>query len=293
MYYSTRFKAETTRAALIADYKGGVRLCDLRIKYRLAKSTIYRWVNRTSVATRSSRPHRQPRRLDPQIEQRIIAARQAAHVGPDRLSNQLGIPASTIYKVLKRHGINRLFPKTKLPARRYEHPVPGDLVHADVKKLGSIGLSGLHRWRRGPGECLHLMIDDHSRALYVEVHPNETAATTCAVLERGVEWFASLGVQVRRVLSDRGRNYISGHWRDTAQLLGIRAMYCRVRRPQTNGKCERVIRTIVDEALRNRDLGNEQARAHAIEKYVAYYNSRRQHTALGGLVPFQRLLPKR
>jgi transposase InsO family protein len=293
MYYNTRFKAETIRAALIDDHNHGMRMRDLRSKYRLAKSTIYRWIKRPSVLTRSSRPQRQPRRLHPQIEQRILAARQAARVGPNRLSDQLGIPASTIYKVLKRHGINRLFPKIKLPAVRYEHPEAGDLVHVDVKKLGAIGLSGPHCWGRGPGECLHLMIDDHSRALYVEIHANETAATSSAFLERGVEWFASLGVQVRRVLSDRGRNYISGHWRDTAQLLGMRAIYCRIRHPQTNGKCERVIRTIVDEALRNRDLGNEQARAHTIEKYVAYYNSRRQHTALGGLVPLQRLLPKR
>jgi len=293
MYYSTRFKAETIRAALIADHACGMRMRDLRIKYQLAKSTIYRWLNRPSVMTRSSRPHRQPRRLHPQIEQRILAARQAVQVGPNRLSDQLGIPASTIYKVLKRHGINRLFPKSELPAMRYEHPTAGDLVHVDVKKLGAIGLSGPHRWRRGPGECLHVMIDDHSRGLYVEIHPNETAATSCAFFERGVEWFASLGVQIRRVLTDHGRSYISGHWRDTAQLLGVRAMYCRVRHPQTNGKVERVIRTIVDEALRDRDLGDEQARAHTIEKYIPYYNSRRQHTAIGGLVPFQRLLPKR
>lgn len=294
MHYSTRFAPESFRASFVNDRKGGLKLREIQQKYRVSKSTIYRWLKRESTETRRSTPRFQPRRLAADVEQRIIEARTQTRRGPNRLSYLLGISASTIYKVLKRYGINRLYPKSKLPAVRYEVSTPGALVHVDVKKLGTLGLYDDPRKRRhGPGhECLHVAVDDCSRTAYAEIHGNETAAAATAFLERMIAWFASIGVTVEHVMTDHGVAYMSSYWRDDCQLLGIRHVLIPVRHPQTNGKVERLIRTISDEALKGRAYGTPQARAHALENYLADYNTKRQHTAIDGLTPFQRLVQK-
>lgn len=291
MHYTTRWDIEALRADIVADRKAGLLIREIRAKYRISKHTVYRWLHRATFESRSSRPHRQPRRLRPEIEQRIIDARQSLKLGPDMLGFELHVPASTVYKVLKRHGINRLAPKNQLPAVRYEHATPGALVHVDVKKLGTFGLFDDPKPRRkAPGyECLHVAIDDCTRIGYPEIHPNEMAMTASASLERMVRWYASIGIRVERVMTDRGAAYTSQLWRDTCQLLGIRHVLIRPRRPQTNGKCERWIRTIADEALRGRAYGTLEARANALANYVNRYNTRRPHTALGGRTPFQML----
>jgi transposase InsO family protein len=294
MHYSTRFDPKSFRASFVADRKAGLKQCEILRKYRIAKSTLQRWLKRDSMESRRSTPHRQPRRLSAEVEQRIIEARLRLHWGPNRLSYLLGIPASTIYKVLKRYGINRLFPKNKLPVVRYEMSEPGALVHVDVKKLGTLGLyDDPRKRRRGPGhECMHVAKDDCTRTGYAEIHPNETAAAATAFLERMVAWFASIGVKVERVMTDHGVAYTSSYWRDDCQLLGIRHVLIPVRHPQTNGKVERLIRTISDEVLKGRAYGTTEARARALENYLAFYNTKRQHTALGGLTPFQKLVQK-
>ena len=294
MHYTTRWDVETLRAGIVADRKAGMLIREIRAKYQISRHTVYRWLRRDSFASRSSRPHRQPRRLTQEIEQRIIAARQTLKQGPDMLAFELHLPASTIYKVLKRYGINRLAPKEQLPTVRYEHATPGALIHIDVKKLGTFGLNDdLNRRRKGLGfECLHVAIDDCTRTGYPEVHPNETAATASAYLERMIRWYASIGVRIERVMTDRGAAYTSHLWRDTCQLLGVRHILIRPRRPQTNGKVERWIRTISDEALRGRHFGTLEARANALANYVNRYNTRRPHTALGGRTPLQMLVEK-
>ena len=294
MHYSTRYAPETFHAQFVADRKAGLTLREIQSKHRVSKHTIYRWLNRESMAARRSTPLRQPRKLAAQIEQRIIDARKRTSRGPRRLADLLGIPASTIYKVLKRYGISRLSPKCKLPTVRYEMATPGALVHIDVKKLGTLGLyADPHQRRRGPGhECLHVAIDDCSRVVYAEIHGNETAATATAFLERTVEWFASIGTRVERVMTDHGVAYTSTYWRDVCQLLGLRHVLIPVRHPQTNGKVERVIRTISDEALKGYVYGTTEARARSLENYIDDYNTRRQHTAIGGLTPLQKLVEK-
>lgn len=294
MHYSTRFAPESFRTSFVVDRKAGLKLREIQQKYRVSKSTIYRWLKRESMESRRSTPRVQPRRVADQVEQRIIEARKQTRWGPNRLSYLLGISASTVYKVLKRHGINRLYPKNKLPVVRYEASSPGALVHVDVKKLGTLGLYADPRKRRhGPGhECLHVAVDDCSRIAYAEIHGNETAATATAFLERMIAWFASIGVAIERVMTDHGVAYMSSYWRDDCQLLGIRHVLVPVRHPQTNGKVERLIRTISDEALKERVYGTTQARARALENYLAAYNTKRQHTAIGGLTPLQRLVQK-
>ncbi|HET9341949.1 MAG TPA: IS481 family transposase [Candidatus Eremiobacteraceae bacterium] len=294
MHYTTRWDAAAIRADIVADRRAGMLVRAIQAKYQVSKHTVYRWLRRDSVQSRSSRPRRQPRRLTPEIEQRIIAARQARRIGPNRLAFELHMAPSTVYKVLKRYGINRLASKDRLPVVRYEHTTPGALIHVDVKKLGTLGLyDDPHRRRRGPGyECLHVAIDDCTRIGYAEIHPNELAGTSTGFLERAQQWFASIGIGAQRIMTDRGPCYTSAYWRDTCQLLGMRHILIRPRRPQTNGKVERWIRTITDEALKGRAYGTLEARADALTNYVNYYNTERPHTAIGGRTPFQRLAEK-
>lgn len=289
MHYTTRFSPETIRTAMVADFRGGTTVTQISRKYVVSRRTVYRWLRRLGVEARTSRPKRQPRKSSPTLEERVRLMRQETRKGPLRLSWELRIPASTVYKILVRLGINKLAPLAEIPpaGRRYEYAEPGDLLHVDVKKLHRIGLN---KRQAGPGECLHVMLDDNSRPTYTEVHPDESSATAAAFLERGVAWFASLGVTCKRVLTDNHPTYRSLLWRHTCQLLGLRAMRTRSRRPQTNGKCERWNRTLMEELLRGASFASPQARAVAIENYVRYYNSRRPHTALAGKTPLQRLL---
>jgi transposase InsO family protein len=277
------------RAAMVADFQSGLSVSAISRKYLMSRRSVYRWLDRQGVEARSSRPIRQPRKSSPTLEERVRTLRTETGLGPLRLALQLGIPRSTVYKILVRLGINKLAPPAEIPpaGRRYEHAQPGDLLHVDVKKLHRLGL---HQRQAGQGECLHVMLDDHSRVTYTEVHPDESALTAIAFVERGVIWFASLGVTAKRVLTDNHPTYRSQLWRNTCQLLGMRALRTRVRRPQTNGKCERWNRTLMEEELRSGVYSSPQARAIAIEKYVRYYNSRRPHTALAGKTPLERLL---
>src|SRR5579863_1959453 len=195
MHYTTRWDAEAIRSSIVADRKTGMIVREIQRKYNVSKHTVYRWLKRPDCKSRPSTPHHQPKRLTAEVEQRVIAARQQRKVGPNVLGFELAMPASTVYKVLRRHGINKLFPKSHLPSVRYELPTPGAMLHIDVKKLGTLGLfDAPHKRRHGPGyECMHVAIDDCTRVGLAEIHPNETANTATACLERMVRWYASIG----------------------------------------------------------------------------------------------------
>ena len=200
------------------------------------------------------------------------------------------------------------------PARRYERTRPGELIHVDVKKLGNIPDGGGWRYLgkqqgdrnrqatrdrtrvtnayRQPkvGTCfVHTVIDDYSRVAYAECHDDETAATAASVLSRAVAWFAERGVTVERVLSDNGSPYISHLWRDTCTDLGITPKRTRPRRPQTNGKIERLHRTLADGWAYKRLYTSETTRRAALPGWLHQYNHHRPHTALEGLPPITRL----
>jgi transposase-like protein len=157
-------------------------------------------------------PIRQPRRLSPELEQRILAAREYAKAGPLIVAGQLGLPASTVWKVLRRHGVSRLPRPARGPVVRYERQRPGELLHVDIKKLGRFWTLGKrvlgsdvgNRSRHAGWQYLHLAIDDHSRLAYAELLPSESPADCVAFLRRAVAWYAERGITVERVLSDNG-----------------------------------------------------------------------------------------
>jgi transposase-like protein len=191
----------------------------------VSRTTAYRWWSRyqqlgeTGLVDRPSVPARSPRRTTARLEQRILGLRRHQRLGPARIAARVGLPASTVHRVLVRHGCNRLAwldRPTGRPIRRYEHPDPGDLVHLDTKKLGRIPAGGGHRLHgrgtgmanrradRGAGgyDYLHAAVDDHSRLAYVEVLGDERAQTCARFWRRAHHWFALHDISVARVLTD-------------------------------------------------------------------------------------------
>jgi transposase InsO family protein len=256
--------------------------------------TTYKWLRRHRLGGRpaledgSSRPHRQPRRTAPAVTARIVAARYERRTAW-AIAVQLQVPRSTVAAVLARAGLNRLARLTP-PAlvTRYEWAHPGDLVHLDVKPLARIAGVGhrIHGDRRarvqGIGwEYAHVAIDDHSRAAYVEVLPDQTGASTAAFLQRTVAWFARRGVRITRVLTDNGGNYRSQRFQAMAARQSVRLKRARPYRPQTNGKAERFIQTLIREWAYARPYASSARRTRALQPWVRVYNTARPHTALG------------
>ncbi len=186
----------------------------------------------------------------------------------------------------------------RLPVIRYEYALPGGLIHLDTKKLGRIVDGPGHRatgnrrdHRRGVGwEVLHVAIDDATRLVYAEVLPDERRYTTARFLVRALRWFAAQGISVERVLTDNGSAYRSRPFARVVRAAGLRHIRTRPYRPQTNGKVERWIRTVLSECLYREVFASSRQRGWALERFIAYYNDRRPHLAFkGGPPPRQRL----
>jgi len=269
----------------------------------ISRATAYKWVRRyraegeAGLFDRSSRPHRSPRRLPDATEARILAARARWRYGPDRLGPLLGLPPSTVHRVLARRGFSRLRDADRVTAApvRYVACHPGALVHQDHKKLGRIPDGGgwrsegrANRSHHGHGrigyEHLEVVIDDASRYAVVVPVPDETSASAITALEVAAAEFALRGVRIERVLTDNGTNY-KLQFDAAVGRLGARHKRTRRYRPQTNGKAERLIKTLLDEWAYARPYRTNEERAAALPLFVDFYNRRRPHTALGGRSP--------
>ena len=215
------------------------------------------------MCDRSSAPRRVANRTAPERVAAITALRRLRMTAAE-IAETLSMPLSTVSAVLTRNGIGRLGRLGLEPARRYERSRPGELVHIDVKKLGRITRGAGHRIHGGLGhytgrhldaagrlrgsagwEYLHIAIDDYSRLAYAEVLADEKATTAVGFLRRSLAFFARYGIQVERILTDNGSAYIATVHAVACKRLGIRHLRTRPRRPQTNGKAERFIRTIL------------------------------------------------
>jgi transposase InsO family protein len=267
----------------------------------ISTRTAYKWLARhrtggaAALEDRASTPHHSPRRTPPAVTARILAARFERRTAW-AIAVQLQVPRSTVAAVLVRAGLNRLARLTPpTPVTRYEWPHRGDLVHLDVKPLGRIAGVGhrIHGDRRarvkGIGwEYAHVAIDDHSRAAYVEVLPDQTGATTAAFLQRTLAWFAQRGVRVARILTDNGGNYRSRRFLAIAARRAVRLKRSRPYRPQTNGKAERFIQTLIREWAYARSYATSAQRRRALPSWLHRYNVARPHAALGYQPPCSR-----
>ncbi len=276
----------------------------------VSRTTIHKWVRRyrtegdAGLEDRSSRPRRSPRLTPPELVQAILAARVERRWGPHRIGPLVGIAPSTVYAVLDRTGFSRLRDADRhsgVPVR-YVHDHPGSLIHQDHKKLGRIPDGG--GWRalgrgdgtkRGYGQAgydhFEVVVDDATRLAYVAHVPDESARSASQALLDAAVWFAGHGVRIERVLTDNGWAYTHGPaYAAAIDNLGARHKRTRPYRPQTNGKAERFIQTLLREWAYGRLYRTNAERLARLPGWVLEYNTERTHTSLGGITPMEALV---
>lgn len=267
----------------------------------VSRQTGSKWCHRArlgELADRSSAAHRQPRRHGPDVVTRLCARRRERRVGPHVLAWETGLARSSVYAILRREGLGRLDRLDPRPAPiRYERARPGELVHLDTKMLGRIGPGGGHRIhgrRQGDGHHglgwsrVHLAVDDHSRLAYAEELADEHPATTADFLRRAWRFYADHGITIERILTDNGGCYRSRVFAAACGELGIGHRWTRPYRPQTNGKAERMVRTLLAEWAYAEPFADTAERMAELPRFIDFYNRRRPHWSLAGQPPISR-----
>ena len=315
---------EGRRRLAVLIVEGGWTCRRAAERFQVSPATAAKWAARyrqgLPMTDCSSRPASSPRQCPQRLERRIVKLRYCRRWGPHRISYHLGVPRSTVGRVLARYRMPLLAhidQATGLPVRkakpvRYEADAPGDLVHVDIKKLGRIpdgggwrafgrdseqhrrnGVATTRAKRAGAPASrgyvfLHHAVDDYSRLAYSEQLLDERKETAAAFWERARGFFAEAGIAVRAVMTDNGSCYRS---HDFAKALGPEVQHRRTRpyRPQTNGKVERFNRTIVSEWAYAATYLSDTARAATYNSWIHSYNHHRPHTGIGGLVPAARV----
>ena len=289
------------RYALVSAIAGGMTL----------KATAHRWWHRWLGASeearsslsclfdRSSRPHRSPRQLAPELAEAICACRQKTGWGPRLVGGTTGFAHSTVWKVLKRAGISRPLRAVREPANRYEWPCPGDLLHMDTSEYVRFQRPG-HRVtgdrssqdrRHLDGvDVVHAIVDDHTRLAYAEIHDDQQAATVVAFLERALAFYQRQGITPQRLMTDNGWQYTrSGKLRRLLARHQIRHLTTKPYRPRTNGKVERFHQTMAREWAYGLVYRSHRERAQALPHWLHHYNTARPHSSLGGHPPISRV----
>jgi len=272
------------------------------------------WVRRfraegpSGLLDRSSAPKHVHNRTDERRIQVIACLRRLRMTGAE-IAEVLRMPQTTVSGILTRIGLGRLGRLGLEPAQRYERKRPGELVHVDVKKLGRIQGGAGKRWRDRPKqhynaqrtdaagkrrntvgwEYVHVCVDDATRMAYVEVLPDEKATTAIAFLGRRVRFFRRHGVRVERVMTDNGSAYRSAVHAIACRILGLKHLRTRPYRPQTNGKAERFIRTLLGGWAYGAIYGSSAERTAALDGWLWRYNHERPHGSLGRRPPSARL----
>jgi transposase InsO family protein len=291
-----------SRLVLVDRIRGGMSVTGAASAAAISRRTAFKWKRRyqeageAALVDRSSRPSRMPRQVHPDRVEEVIRLRRRRYTGP-QIAARVGLCTATVARILARHSLSRLKSlEPKEPVRRYQRQHPGELIHVDIKKLGRIGRVG-HRIHgdhskkvRGIGwEFVHVAIDDASRLSYAEVLPNERSPSSTGFLKRSVAWFQSRGVRVQSVMSDNGSCYVSHRFKNTCLKLKLRHLRTRPYRPQTNGKAERFIQTLLREWAYKRPYSTSVQRTDRLPRYLNYYNLRRPHASLNKRTPTQRL----
>jgi transposase InsO family protein len=286
------------KAAAAAEVSG--RTCSKWVGRYLAEGEL-------GLVDRSSAPRLVANRTEEHTIQAIAALRRLRFTGPE-IAEVLGRPLSTVSGILQRIGMGKLGRLGLEPAVRYERARPGELVHIDVKKLGRIHggagkrITGIKRNARprkrdAAGvdrqiigwDYVHIAIDDATRMAYAEVLADERAITAVAFLGRALAFFQRHGITVERVITDNGSAYRSTVHAIACRALGLRHLRTRPYRPQTNGKAERFIRTLLGGWAYGPIYGTNPERVRALDGWLWHYNHRRRHSALGHQPPITRL----
>lgn len=263
----------------------------------------YRAEGELGLLDRSSAPNSIPHRTSEHRIEAIAALRRLRFTGPE-IAEVLGMALSTVSGILTRIGMGKLGRLGLEPAQRYERARPGELIHIDVKKLGRMSRPGWRPWgshaarssrhryqqQQGLGwEFVHIAIDDCTRLAYAEVLDDERATTAIGFLRRAVAFYSRRGITVQALLTDNGNAYRSTVHAIACRALAIKHIRTRPYRPQTNGKAERFIRTLLAGWAYGAIYRNSTERAAALDGWLWYYNHQRKHAALGHKPPIARL----
>ncbi|MCZ6781912.1 MAG: IS481 family transposase [Proteobacteria bacterium] len=269
----------------------------------VSRTTAHKWLRRarsgkeTVLVDRPSAAKRVWNRT-PVLWRSTIERLRRCLMGATAIAQRLKLALSTVSGVLRDLGLSSWRSVAPAePENRYEREEPGDLVHMDVKRAGRFHEPGRRvpqggRSRGAGYECVHVCVDDHSRLAYAEVLPNEQGATASGFFSRALQWYADHGVGVREVMTDNAQTYNSVVFQELLRARGVRHIRTRPYRPQTNGKVERLIRTLKEEWMYVRIYENDRARARALGPWLEQYNLRRPHRSLGGKPPITRLGPR-
>lgn len=299
------------RHTLVVAIEQGLSLREAARRHGVSPASAHRWWHRWCQASakerrtlsclydRSSRPSHSPRLLSPAEEEPILRARRQTGLGPARIATLVRRAASTVWKVLARHGLSRRPPTPRRPARAYEWSRAGALLHVDTKPLARfripghrmLGREGVDR-RGGSGyEQLHCVVDDKSRLAYVELHPQADGETAARVLSRAVVFFRELGcAPPEAVMTDNAFCYTrSRAFQAVLARIGARHIRTPPYTPRWNGKVERFIQTLLREWAYVRIWESSRERARALLSFLRYYNRQRPHGSLGGRPPISRV----
>ena len=262
--------------------------------------TAYKWLARyrsegiEGLHDRSSRPQHCPHQVSQQIRVQIIDLRRERRTYR-QISLALGVTPSTVGRVLRRAGLNRLSAlEPAKPVNRYVHDHPGDMLHLDIKKLGRFVRPGSRvTTKRGSTqagwEYVHVAIDDHSRVSFSTIHPDERGISACRALIAAVRYYAGFGITIRTVLTDNGACYKSHKFARLCRRLNIRHYRTRPYSPQTNGKAERFIQTALREWAYAQSYDNSDRRAAHLPVWLHQYNWHRPHASLKYNTPISAL----
>lgn len=280
----------------------GLTLASAAAEAGVSEPTGRKWLGRylaegqAGLWDRSSRPKLSPRAIAPSKALAVVELRRR-RLTQARIAAILGLSKSTVGRVLARAGLSRLGDLEPCePVVRYEHEHPGDLVHLDTKKLGRIETLGYRitadrrdRARGAGWEYLFVAVDDHARLSFTELYPDERKASAAQFLANTVAYFRTLGVGVRRVLTDNGSAFHSRAFAETCRRLGLKHRFTRAYRPQTNGKAERFIQSALREWAYAFAYNHSSERAQMLERWTHHYNWHRPHQGIKGLAPISRL----
>ena len=253
---------------------------------------------RDGLLDRTSRPHSLRNPTPDNVVEQIVALRRQRLTGA-HVAARIGVSPATVSRVLRRAGLSRLRDLDPAePVRRYERAHPGDMIHLDIKRLGTFERTG-HRIAgdrtgqsnsRGIGwEYVHVCVDDASRLSFTAIHPDEKAVSAIAHLNAAVAWYAAMGVKVARGMTDNGSCYKSRAFRAACAQLGIRHIRTKPYTPKTDGKAERVIQTALREWAYARAYQTSDQRADDLPAWTHLYNWHRPHAAPKSKPPISRL----
>jgi transposase InsO family protein len=299
------------RYALVSAVAGGMTLKAAAVAFNVSPATAHRWWHRWGEASeearatlaclfdRSSRPHRSPRQLAPELADAICDCRRRTGWGPRLVAGATGFSHSTVWKVLRRAGISRPPRPARDPANSYEWPCPGELLHMDTSEYARFERPG-HRVtgdrrsqdrRHADGaDVVHAIVDDHSRLAYAEIHDDQRARTVVAFLGRALAFYEQHGISAKRLMTDNGWQYTRS--RQLRRLLAgrqIRHLTTQPYRPRTNGKVERFHQTMAREWAYGLVYQTHRQRAAALPHWLNHYNTARPHSSLGGQPPISRV----